>query len=114
MSFPETVKRMKETGVERYYADLVALQKTHYSASGEVVTERILLDEPPAIAQQFSAAGVQAAIKDIQQSRIQYADFLRRIMAAGVTDYMVYIDGKKAIYNSRDGDFHIERFPSSR
>ncbi len=39
MSFPETVRQMKETGVERYYADLVTLQKIHYSPSGEVMTE---------------------------------------------------------------------------
>ncbi len=31
-------------------------------------------------------------------------------MKAGVTDYTVYIAGEKAIYNGRNGDFHIEQF----
>ena len=77
MSFPETVVKMAATGVERYYADLVALEKTHYSADGEIHREKIPVD--------------------VQQGRLGYAEFLRRIMRAGTTDYAVYIAGKKAI-----------------
>ena len=35
ITFPESVKRMAETGVERYCADLVKLEKYIYSAEGE-------------------------------------------------------------------------------
>jgi uncharacterized protein YbcV (DUF1398 family) len=111
MSFPETVEKMIQTGVERYHADLVLLEKTHYAADGEVHIEKIPLRQARAIAREFSTDAVKAAIADIQQSRIDYTEFLRRIMDAGTTDYTVYLDGKKAIYNGRKGDFHIEHFP---
>jgi uncharacterized protein YbcV (DUF1398 family) len=111
MSFPETVRRMLETGVERYRADLVLLEKSHFAADGEVHVEKIELSEPPVVGQSFSADGVKSALIDIQQKKIEYAEFLRRIMSAGVTDYSVYLTGRKAIYNGRRGDFYVENFP---
>ncbi len=113
LSFPETVKRMHETGVERYHADLVTLEKLHYSSGGEIHSEKILLEYAPPIATDFSAQAVKDAIADSQQRRIEYPEFLRRIMSAGTTDYTVYIEGRKAIYNGRGGDFHIEHFPGA-
>jgi uncharacterized protein YbcV (DUF1398 family) len=113
MPFPETVKRMAETGVERYRADLVMLEKSHFAANGEVLEEKIALAEPPAVGQSISKEGVKSALIDIQQGRIGYGEFLRRIMSAGVTDYAVYLTGKKAIYNGRQGDFYVENFPAA-
>jgi uncharacterized protein YbcV (DUF1398 family) len=111
MPFPETVKRMLETGVERYRADLILLEKSHFAADGEVHVEEIELSEPPVGGRSFSTDGVKSALSDIQQQKIGYAEFLRRIMSAGVTDYSVYLTGKKAIYNGRQGDFYVENFP---
>ena len=37
---------------------------------------------------------------------------LRRVMAAGTTSYSVYLNGRKAIYFGRNGDFHVEPFPA--
>jgi uncharacterized protein YbcV (DUF1398 family) len=39
------------------------------------------------------------------------AEFLRRIMGAGCAHYEVYIQGRKAVYFGRDGEFYIEPFP---
>ncbi|MGH9582278.1 MAG: DUF1398 family protein [Bryobacteraceae bacterium] len=114
MSFPETVGKMIQTGVERYRADLVLLEKTHYAANGGAHIEKIPLERAPAIASEFSANAVKSAIEDIQQRRIDYAEFLRRVMKAGITDYSVYLTGKKAIYYGRKGDFHVEHFPVQR
>jgi uncharacterized protein YbcV (DUF1398 family) len=114
MSFPETVKRMIETGVERYRADLVLLEKSHFAADGEVQVEKISLAESPAVGQSFSTEGVRSALFDIQQRKTGYPEFLRRIMSAGVTDYSVYLTGRKAIYNGRQGDFHVENFPQPK
>ena len=111
MPFPETVKRMAETGVERYRADLVLLEKSHFAASGEVLVEKIALHEPPLVDQSFSVTTVKSALIDIQKGKIGYAEFLRRIMSAGVSDYSVYLTGRKAIYNGRQGDFYVEDFP---
>ena len=113
LSFPETVKRMAETGVERYRADLVSLLKSHYAPDGETHCERIPLSDAPAIGAEFSHDGVKAAIVDIQHHRIEYPEFLRRIMSAGTAEYTVFIAGKQAIYTGRHGDFHIEHFPAA-
>lgn len=110
MTFPQTIGKMIETGVERYRADLVLLEKIHYAAD-ETHSEAIPLSGTPAIGGEFSAERVQSAIVDIQHSRIDYAEFLRRIMSAGVADYTVYLTGRKTIYNSRKGELHIEQFP---
>ncbi len=112
MTFPETVKRMAETGVERYRADLVSLEKNHYASDGETHREMIPLADAPAIADQFHADEIKAAIADIQQRRIDYPEFLRRVMSGGTTEYTVFIAGRKAIYTGRRGDFHIEQFPA--
>jgi len=110
-SFPETVRRMHAVGVERYRADLVRLEKSHYSAAGETHLEKISLEGVPAIPPALSVPEVQCALTAIQQGAIQYPEFLRRIMRAGVTEYMVSIVGKRAIYTGRTGDFYVEPFP---
>jgi uncharacterized protein YbcV (DUF1398 family) len=53
-------------------------------------------------------------VRAIQQRQIGYAEFLRRIMAAGCASYEVFIGGRQAIYFGRDGDHHIEPFPGSK
>lgn len=110
-SFPETVRRMHAVGVERYRADLVRLEKLHYSADGETHLEIIPLEDAPAIPVELSAPEIQSALANIQQGAIRYPEFLRRIMRAGVTEYTVSIVGKRAIYTGRTGDFYIEPFP---
>ena len=111
ITFPESVKRMAAAGVERYCADLVRLEKFHYSPEGEDHVVPMPLKNAPAIAQNFSSELVSAAIGSIQRGEIDYAEFLRRIMAAGVVYYDVFIFGAKAIYTGRKGDFHVESFP---
>lgn len=113
MTFPESLRQMIQTGVERYRADLIALEKNHYAANGETHREPIPLSNAPAIGDVFSADLVKAALIDIQQRRIHYPEFLRRIMSAGATEYSVFISGKKAIYTGRRGDFHVEHFPGA-
>jgi uncharacterized protein YbcV (DUF1398 family) len=112
MTFPETVGRMIETGVERYDADLTRLEKMHYGADGSTHLEAMPLADAPAVPVEFSSQGVQAAITAIQRRQIEYPEFLRRVMAAGTAGYSVYLNGRKAIYFGRNGDFHVEPFPT--
>lgn len=114
MSFPETVKRLLAIGVERYYADLLLLQKTYYGANGATHLERLPLQDAPKIGESFEVEKVKDAIGAIQKQQIDYAQFLRRIMAAGTVCYAVFLDGKRAIYTGRKGDFHVEHFPGSK
>ncbi len=112
MTFPETVGKMMETGVERYDADLTRLEKMHYGLDGATHLETMPLDDAPPVPVEFTAEGVQAAITAIQRREIQYPEFLRRVMAAGTASYSVFLNGRKAIYFGRNGDFHVEPFPS--
>jgi uncharacterized protein YbcV (DUF1398 family) len=113
MTFPETVRRMDEIGVERYDADLTRMEKRYYAADGATHSDVIPLSDGPQIHRAFSGDGVRAAIEAIRRQEIDYPEFLRRIMAAGAVSYTVYLDGRKAIYFGRAGDFHIEPFPTA-
>lgn len=113
-TFPEVVRRMGATGVERYCADLVTFQKIIYAADGQNHTVALPLMNAPAIAPEFSAAGVQEAIREIQHGKIDYPEFLRRIMRSGTVFYDVFIRGGRTIYVGRNGDFHVETFPLSK
>jgi uncharacterized protein YbcV (DUF1398 family) len=114
ITFPEVVRNFAETGVERYIADLAQLKTQYYGTNGEYHSAALTFSDAPAIAQTFSAEEVKSAITDIQQQKIKYPDFLRRVMAAGCTHYEVYIQGRQAIYFGRDGSQHIEKFPATK
>ncbi|MGC1781628.1 MAG: DUF1398 family protein [Acidobacteriaceae bacterium] len=114
LSFPESVQRMASTGVERYRADLVRMEKMHYSADGETHAVSIGLTDVPPIAEELKSAAVKDALTAIQSGKIDYGEFLRRIMAAGVSDYGVWLRGRKAIYFGRSGDFYVENFPGQK
>lgn len=114
MTFPETVNRLLAIGVERYHADLLLLQKTYYGVNGATHVEPLPLPDAPKIGDAFEAQPVKAAIAAIQRQEIDYSQFLRRIMAAGTACYAVFLDGQKAIYTGRKGDFHVENFPGSK
>ncbi len=114
LSFPESIQQMAATGVERYRADLVRMEKTHYNAEGETYVVRMPIENAPAIGEEFNNAGVKEALVAIQSGKIDYGEFLRRIMAAGVTDYGVWLEGRKAIYFGRSGDFYVENFPGKK
>jgi uncharacterized protein YbcV (DUF1398 family) len=112
ITFPEVVMKLINVGVEQYHADLVRSEKTYYLPNGEnLVTPA---DRPEGIAPQaFSTDAVQGAVKAIQQGKIDYAEFCRRIVAAGCVSYVVSLAGKRAIYSGRTGDCYVERFPQT-
>ena len=113
MTFPQTIMRMGEVGVERYDADLTRMEKRYYSVSGLSHTDGIPLSSAPEIRPNFSTEGVRDSIDAIRRQDIDYPEFLRQIMAAGTVSYSVYLTGRKAIYFGRDGTFHIEPFPAA-
>ena len=112
MPFPRVVERLVEVEVERYHVDLARLAKTYYHHSGRSHLEPLPLEDPHPIGDAFDGDAVRSAIRDIQQGRTIYPQFLRQTMAAGVVSYAVYITGRKAIYFGRRGDFHVENFPA--
>lgn len=113
ITFPEVVQRLTEIGVERYHADYCRQVKTYYLPDGESLV--VAMPEPPAeIAVEFSAAGIEAALRAIQRGEIAYPEFLRRTRHAGCVGYIVHIVGRRTIYFGRSGDIHVEYFPSPK
>lgn len=111
ITFPEVVGKLIEAGVESYHADFYRREKTYYMPDGSSHIEAL---EPPAapLAAQFSAAGVEAAVRSIQRGEIKYMEFLRLCLLAGCTGYFVYIAGRRAVYVGRNGDELVEPFPA--
>jgi uncharacterized protein YbcV (DUF1398 family) len=112
--FPAVVQKLADAGVQAYTADLIKLRNTYYDATREGFDEPLPLTASPAVAPNFDPGAVAAAVHAIQQSKIGYADFLRRIMTAGCASYRVFFGGRKAIYFGRDGDFYTEPFPAAK
>jgi uncharacterized protein YbcV (DUF1398 family) len=110
LTFPEVIRMLMEAGVESYRCDLIRADDTFYMPSGETHVEKMSLLSVQ-IPEEFSAAGIVAAIRAAQADEIRYPEFLKRAMAAGVASYWVFIAGKKVIYFGRNGDFHVEKFP---
>jgi uncharacterized protein YbcV (DUF1398 family) len=110
--FPVVVQRLAGAGVTGYTADLIALRKTYYSAARDAHDEAMPLAEAPPVAAAFDADKVAATVKAIQRGEIGYAEFQRGIMAAGCAHYEVFIQGRKAMYFGRDGEFYTEPFPA--
>lgn len=108
--FPEVVRRLIETGVEYYHVDYVALRKTFYSSTGDMVTTPITYERLPAVSSDFDLAGLQAAILDSQRHGQTYRDFTERAMKAGVQGYIAFLRGQRVTYWSCGGDQHTEWF----
>jgi uncharacterized protein YbcV (DUF1398 family) len=113
LSFGEIVKKLIAAGIERYHADLVRAEKTYFLPSGEseVVPNEAIAVTP---ATEFSAAGVEAAVRAVQAGAIKYKVFCERVMAAGCVGYHVSIAGKRVVYYGRTGDSHVEYFPGAK
>jgi uncharacterized protein YbcV (DUF1398 family) len=113
VTFPEVVKKLIDAGVERYHADLLRSEKTYYLPNGEseVVPNDAIGIVP---SQEFSAQGVDAAVRAIQAGKIQYKTFCERVATAGCVGYFVSIAGKRAVYYGRSGDSHVEWFPGAK
>jgi uncharacterized protein YbcV (DUF1398 family) len=112
--FPEVVRRLMETGVEYYHVDYVALQKSFYSATGEVIKACINYEHLPPVASTLDREALRSAILDSQQNGQHYRDFTQRAMKAGVQGYIVFLRGQRVTYWGRDGEQHTEWFPGAQ
>jgi uncharacterized protein YbcV (DUF1398 family) len=111
-TFPEVVKRLSASGIERYRADLIRREKTYYDAHGNSHTESQPLEANP-VSDKFSAADLKIALRAVQNKETGYRQFVMRIMAAGVASYTVFLAGRRAVYVGRHGDLHVELFPTT-
>ncbi len=112
VTFPEVVKALMDVQIERYHADLVAGRKTYYLPDGGF--EEVEVDKVGGAAREFSAAGVEKAVRAIQRQQIAYREFCRLIADAGCVGYFVSLAGRRAVYYGRTGDEHVEWFPGAK
>lgn len=112
--FPEIVQRLAKGGVTFYRVDLERFEHTCYGKEKESYQHPLDFEDMPRISEDFNGEEVVSSIRDIQQQKLKYLEFIRRIMVAGVSHYEVFINGKKAIYTGRNGDFHVEHFPGAQ
>lgn len=110
-TFPEVVRNLVDTGIERYYVDLVGLQKIYYAGAGSLYVSKLSYPTPFPIGEKFSEKEVIEALRAIQKGRISYPDFLDLIMKAGTVNYTVFIHGKQVHYVGSKGEIYIENFP---
>lgn len=111
MTFPQIIQQLMELGVERYHADYSREENTFYLTTGESVV--VACPHPPGeTGMAFAKDDVASAVRQSQQGEHTYLDFVRKTMVAGCVGYFVQITGRKAIYFGRDGDSHVELFPS--
>ena len=111
LTFPQIVGRLSEIGVERYHADYSRHEVTYYLSDGDSLVVEMPHGQHETAAA-FSAAAVEAAVRQSQRGEHTYADFIAKTMAAGCVGYFVQITGKRVLYFGRDGDCHIEYFPT--
>jgi uncharacterized protein YbcV (DUF1398 family) len=113
LNFGEIVGKLMGEGVESYRADYVRKETTYYMPNGEFHVVPMKFKNHP-LAQEFSAEGIQAAIKASQRQELKYIDFIPRSLDAGVANYVVFIHGKKVVYFGRKGEMHTEPFPQPK
>ena len=112
LTFPQVVAQLTEVGVEWYHADYARQEITFYLTDGE----SLVVPSPHvahATADEFSAAAVEAAVRQSQRGEHSYEDFVHKTMAVGCVGYFVQITGRQAIYFGRRGECHVERFPTA-
>jgi uncharacterized protein YbcV (DUF1398 family) len=112
ITFPAVVKALMEVEVERYHADLVTGRKTYYRADGDF--EDVEVHKAGGAPGEFSAEGVEKAVRAIQRQEIGYREFCRQIADAGCVGYFVSLTGRRAVYYGRTGDEHVEWFPGAK
>lgn len=110
-SFLDTVKALRAIGVERYYADLVRMEKVFYARNGETTIERLAIADQPPLGEGFDEAGLIAALRSVQQRQSDYPEFLRQSLRSGCVSYVVYLDGGFTAYFGRRGETYVEKFP---
>lgn len=110
ITFPEVVMHLLQAGIERYYVDLVSHQSIYYSVQGETYNVSFPHTQFPAFGSSFQKDTVVDTIREIQAGKIDYLEFLARVMAAGVVGYQAFLTGKQVHYFGKEGALHIEHF----
>jgi uncharacterized protein YbcV (DUF1398 family) len=112
IAFPDIVDKLAQIGVERYHADYSRQETTYYLANGDsLVVPTLHACHETAL--EFSPSAVEAAVRQSQRNEHTYLDFIQKTRIAGCVGYFVQITGRRVIYFGRNGEMHIEYFPTA-
>lgn len=111
LHFGQVVAALLEAGVESYGVDYRAARVTYYLPDGDTL-DLALEGEPAAVASEFSAAALIAAIRAAQRGDVMYPQFKKLSQGAGCIGYTVWLSGRHVSYYGRRGEVHIEHFPT--
>lgn len=111
ITFPEIISKLTQIGVERYHADYSRQEITYYLENNDSLV--VSTPHPPHItAAEFSASIVEASVRQSQRHEHSYLDFIRKTMSGGCVGYFVQITGRRVTYFGRNGESHVEHFPT--
>ena len=113
MTFPQIVGALLKEDIATYHVDLLRTENRYYHTNGETHVEKVNLVHRPA-ASDFSAAGVEKAVRLAQAGKCTYQEFVTYILEAGCVYYIAYLSGKKVVYSGLNGESHTEYFPQVR
>jgi uncharacterized protein YbcV (DUF1398 family) len=113
MNFPEIVALLLESGFESYVVDLRRGRAIYYLPDGDSVELSIHQDRE-AVATSLDKDALAAAIREAQALAADYTykGFCAKAKRAGCAGYMVSFPGRRAVYFGRNGDIHVEHFPT--
>ena len=111
MNFPQSVGALASVGITYYYVGFLRNEKTCYARDGESYRTSLPFPEQN-VTETFITSVIQLNIKDSQTKDQPYCEFVRRAKNAGCIGYFVFIRGHSAFYFGRNGELHVEQFPS--
>lgn len=110
LHFGQVIGLLVQAGVESYIVDYRARRSTYVLPDGDTLDMPTPMPDV-AIAQDFDAAALRAAIRGAQQGVVMYPEFKRLSRQAGCVGYIVWVAGRHVSYFGRKGETHVERFP---
>ncbi|GAA5161568.1 DUF1398 family protein [Viridibacterium curvum] len=108
--FGQVIGQLSSVQVESYHVDYRSGRTSYFLPDGSTL-DQCFERASDAIANDFSAEGVRAAILGAQQGKVMYPEFKQLTQAAGCAGYTVWIAGRHVTYFGRKGETHVERFP---
>ena len=110
-NYPDLAQKLIEAGVESYTVDVSSTIILYRLAAGKVLLHTNAI-EPRVISTAFDQAGTIQAVRDNQQGKTDYPQFMNDIAKAGVRFYDAILTGtnKRVIYVGMGGHYD-EKIP---
>lgn len=109
--FGQVIAALMSADVESYFVDYRTRQVTYYFPNDETLQLSYAADGE-VFAQDFDQAAVKVAIVGAQKGEVMYPEFKKLTQKAGCIGYFVWIKGRHVSYLGRNGETHVEYFPS--